>query len=120
METIKVNAANPEFQFVVEWKKEGLLVANAPRPLGGEKEFYGPYRNGRFYVASKEIDTSLLGGWECNGASLVKLTTNEKIMEELKEYAKEQGYRVTEFVEAWNGWEIWARQEGKEWYEVKK
>ena len=43
-----------------------------------------------------------------------------KIMEELKEYAKEQGYRVTEFVEAWNGWEIWARQMGKEWYEVKK
>ena len=50
--TVYGNREDPDFRHLRDWADAGLEIANAPRPLAGQKGWQGPFMHGVFYVAS--------------------------------------------------------------------
>jgi len=74
---------------------EGWLIANAPRPLGGQRTWEGQFRHGIFYAASPEIREGTFG-WKADDAWLITFTTNDAIRAQCAAKAAQHGYPTLE------------------------
>jgi hypothetical protein len=78
----------------------GWLIANAPRPLNGERTWQGQYRHGVLYAAmpadpggdqwDRDRHAAILRSWERNDARLVEFIDDAEI--ERRCLAKAAGY----------------------------
>lgn len=70
---------------------DGWLIANASRPLAGERTWTARFRHGIFYAASPGIREGRFG-WKADDAWLITFTSNEEISTRCAAKVAEHGY----------------------------
>ena len=120
--TVYVNREDPDFRHLRDWADAGLEIANAPRPLAGQKGWQGPFMHGVFYVASTPDMAALVRGgcmgWDALDAYPVRVVDNAFIQAQVQLHLDDAGMTLAEALECWEDMAGVAKADGWPWWQA--